>query len=135
MHGEHHFLVDSAVDAEAVLRPADGAGEHLVGVRHAGRVVTVVVVGGVPCGAFQSECRAVDREQMGRGHDRVEVVVQRRVQRRHVVVRARAGAVDVGVGDALPGADRAVGDVELHRSPAAVREVQAVVGAARGRER
>ena len=68
-------------------------------------------------------------------HDRVEVVVDRGVGRGHVVVGRRAPAVDVGIADEMPRGDGPVGHVELHRAAAAAREVEAVVGPGRGRER
>ncbi len=71
---------------------------------------------------------------MRRGHDRVEVVVDRRVRLSHVVIDRRALAVLVGVAHEIPRADRSVGHIELHRPPAAPGEVQPVVGGGGGRE-
>ncbi len=65
------------------------------------------------------------------GHDRIEVVVDRRVRRGHVIVGGGTAAVDVGAAEEAPRGDGTVGDVELHRAGAAVGEVQAVVGARR----
>ncbi len=68
------------------------------------------------------------------GHDRVEVVVDRRVLGGHVVVGGRAGAVAVGVADQRPRRDRPIGDVELHRTAAAAGEVETAIDTRRGRE-
>src|SRR5207245_2464331 len=99
-----------------------------------GGVVAVVGVGRVPGGAVERHCRAVRGQQVGGGHDRVEVVVDRRVLCGLMVVDGRAAAIDVGVADEVPGGDGAVLDVELHRPAAAAGEVQAAIGARRGRE-
>ncbi len=125
----------AAVDAEAVLGPADRAREHAVGVGHAGAVVAVVVIGGRPGRAVQGGARSVGGEQVRRRHHRVEVVIDRRMLRRHVVVAGRAAPVDVAGLHQIPGRYRPVGDVELHGPAAAAGEVEALVGAGRGRER
>ncbi len=52
-----------------------------------------------------------------------------------VVVRRGARTETIGVLHQIPRAHRPIGDVELHRSPTAAGEVQAVVGGRRGGER
>jgi hypothetical protein len=131
VHRFHQRRFDPAVDAEAVLGPADRAREHLVGIGHAGGIVTVVVIGRIPRRAVERQFSPVRGQQVGRGHDRVEVVVDGRVRGGHVVVGRRAPAVDVGVADEVPRGKRAVGHVELHRPAAAAGEVQPVVDARR----
>ena len=96
--------------------------------------MAVVVVGRVPGRPFQRVAGAVGGQKVGGRHDRVEVVVYRGVLGRAVVVGRRAPAVAVGVAHQIPRADRPVGDVELHRPRAAVREVEPVVDPGGGRE-
>ncbi len=96
--------------------------------------MAVVVVGGPPRRVVQRAAGPVGGQQPRRRHHRVEVVVDRGVARGTVVVDRGASAVAVGVLEDLPRAHRPVGDVELHRAPAAVREVQPVVGAGGRRE-
>ena len=95
VHGLNQCGRGRAADAEAVLGPADRTGEHLVGVDYAGFVVAVVVVGGNPGGVAQRMACAVGRQQVRRGHDRVEVVVDRWMRRCHVVVGGGTRAVEV----------------------------------------
>ncbi len=114
-----------------MLRPADRAGEHLVGIGDAISVMSVVVVGRPPSRAIQRMASPVELQQVRRGHDRVEVVVDRGMVSSAVVIVGGAGCVAIGVRDEIPGADGPVGDVELHRPTAAVGEVEAMVGARR----
>src|SRR5258708_2874535 len=53
----------------------------------------VVVVGGSPGRSVERVAGAVGREQVRRRHDRIEVVVDRWVRGRHVVVDPRTAAV------------------------------------------
>ena len=115
--------------------PADRASQHLAGVLGAEQVVAVVGVRRRPGCAVERLAGTGVAEQCARRHDRVEVVVDRRVPARAVRVAARALGEAEGLAVELPRARRAVGDVELHRSRAAAEGVEAVVGALHGRER
>jgi hypothetical protein len=128
------------VRVEAAARPVQRAGDDLVGVGRAevvGAEVArpVVEVGRAPGGDVEVGRRAVGLQQLARGHDRVEVVIDRRMPVRGVGVVGEARGVEVRVAELLPRRHRPVGDVELHRARAAADPVEAVVGAGRGGER
>ena len=129
------FRSSERVDAEAVPAPDERAGEHLVGVGDAELVAAVVAVGGKPAAAVQRAAGSAVPQQGAGGHDRVEVVVDRGVLAGRVRVPRRPSTLAEGLAVGLPGADRSVGDVELHGAGAAAERVEAHVGARLGGER